>query len=89
MTATGAAETITTQVAVFSPSVVFTVMMAAPTVFAVTLPLWSTAAMPVLLLLQVTLGSVALGGATVAYSVSAPPTARTMDVLLSVTPVTG
>ena len=58
--------TSTAQVAVLPPSAVVAVMMALPLATAVTTPVWSTAATPVLLELQLTALLVALAGCTVA-----------------------
>ena len=88
VTATG--FMVTTQVAFFVLSAFeVTVMVAEPTILAVTSPLWSTSAMPEALLLHVTVLSVASSGATVAVSVSVAPCSNVVDVLLSVTLVTG
>ena len=65
--------TVTVQVAVFVPSAVVTVMTAVPGATAVTTP-FSTVATLGLLLVQVTVLSVALSGATVAVRVSVSPT---------------
>ena len=67
------ALTVTTAVAVFSPSCVFTVMVALPAVTAVTTPFSSTVATPVLSELQPTLRFVAFAGSTVAVSVRLLP----------------
>jgi len=80
--------TVTAQVAVFLPSVVVTVMVAAPTALAFTSPLLLTVALVVSLLAHVTVVSVALSGATVAVRVAVPPTLSERVVGLSVTPVT-
>ena len=80
--------TITAQVAVLPPSAVLTVMVAEPAATAVTLPLASTVATDVLLLLQFIALSVALSGATVAVRVSVPPSVSSTDVLFKETLVT-
>ena len=80
--------TVTEQVAVLEPSVVVTVMVAEPALTAVTFPLLSTVATPVSEDFQLTALFVALVGATVAVSVSDPPSAKVRLVLLSDTPVT-
>lgn len=61
-----AAVTLSAQVAVLPPSVVVTVMVAVPALFAVTMPDEETVATDVLLDDHVTLLSVALEGVTVA-----------------------
>ena len=65
------------------------VMVAVPALTAVTVPVLSTVATLLLLLLQVTFLLVALSGCTVAVRVSVPPTVRDRLVLSRVTPVTG
>ena len=75
------------QAALLSPALAVTV--AVPTAMAETLPLASTVAMALSLLLQVTVLSVALSGATVAVRVSVSPTCRAMEDRLRVTDVTG
>ena len=70
------------------PLVAVTVMVAVPAATAVTRPALLTVATEVLLLVHVTVLSVALSGATVAVSVSVPPTVRVVDSLLRLTPVT-
>jgi hypothetical protein len=70
------------------PSVVVTVIVAFPAATAVTKPLDETLATESALLLHVTVLFVALEGATVAVNVSVLPTARLVDVLFNVTPVT-
>ena len=66
---TGAAVTVTSQVAVFPPSTVVTVIVAVPAATPVTTPAADTVAIFVLLDDQVTFLLVAFGGATVAVSV--------------------
>jgi hypothetical protein len=82
-----AALTVTEQVAVWPPSFVVTVIVALPALTAVTVP-FETLATEVLLLFHVIFLFVALVGATVAVSVSVPPTIRLEDDLFKVTPVT-
>ena len=88
-----AAFTLTAQVAVLSslissvPLVAVTVIVAVPSVTAVTTPL-ETVATAVLSLDHVIVLSVALSGATVAVSVSVPFAFSVTAVLLRVTPVT-
>ena len=74
--------------AVLPPSDVVTVIVAEPTVLAVTTPELDTVATLVLLEDQVTFLFVELDGATVAVRVSVSPGARVNEVLSSVTPVT-
>ena len=83
-------STVTTQVAVFEPSSVVTVMVAVPTALAVTLPFWSisTTSLPASSTLQVMFLLVASSGATVATKVSVSPSLSVSVVLFSVTPVT-
>jgi len=78
--------TVTVQEAVLLPSAVVTVMVAVPTLTAVTKPP-DTVATAVLLLLHVTFLFVALEGSILAKRVSAPPTARLVDAFKD-TPVT-
>ena len=66
MVAESASHTVTLQVAVLSPA--FAVIVASPSATAVTLPVASTVATAGLSLVQVTVLSVALSGATVAFS---------------------
>jgi hypothetical protein len=80
--------TLTTQAAILPPSAVVTRIIASPGAMAVTLPLPSTIATFVLLLLQVTVLFVALEGIMFAVKVSALPTASVL-ILSRVTPVTG
>jgi hypothetical protein len=88
VTATGAALTVTAQVAVLFPSSVVTVIVALPADTPETMPLNDTEATVLLLLLHITFLLVALEGSIVATKVSDPPTVRLVMVLLSVTPVT-
>ena len=74
--------TTTLQVADLSPA--FAVIVASPSLTAVTLPL-STVAIAASEVDQVTVLSVALSGLTVAVSVSASPSTNSTDVLLSTT----
>jgi len=83
------APTVTVQVAVFSPSVVFAVMTALPADLAVTRPSEETDATVSALDDQVTLLSVALVGLTAASSCAVSPTVRVTLVLSRLTPVTG
>jgi hypothetical protein len=87
VTATGAAVTVTVQVAVLPPSSVLTIIAALPAATALTVPP-DTVATAVLLLLHVTFLFVALAGATVAVNVSELPTVIVVEVLFRVTPVT-
>ena len=70
------------------PSFVVTVMIAVPTAFAVTTPLFTEAILGALLD-QVTDGSSALVGEIVAVRVIVSPIDREEDIVESVTPVTG
>jgi hypothetical protein len=79
--------TVTVQVAVLLPSTVLTFIAAVPGETAVTLPLL-TVATDELLLAHVTAAFVALLGATVAISVSDPPTECVSVDLFNDTPVT-
>jgi len=88
ITATGALVTVTTQLAVFAPSVVVTVIVALPAALAVTSPSAETEATASELDDQVTLASVASAGLTVALSCSVAPTSMVVDGLLTLTPVT-
>ena len=88
VTDTFAAVTVTVQVAVLPPSLVFTVIVAVPAAFAVTTPEEETVATEVLLEDQVTDLSVAFEGVIVADKVWVSPTVMDMDVLLRLTPVT-
>ena len=83
--------TVTAQVAVlFDPSDALAVMLALPLDTAVTKPFASTVATEVLLLLHITLLSVALSGVTVAVSCKVwPRLVNDAVVLLRVIPVTG
>ena len=78
--------TVTEHVADFSPTLA--VMVAEPSLTAVTLPLLSTVAIAVLELDQVTVLSVASSGLTVAVSVSDSPSVSVSSVLFNVTSVT-
>ena len=84
-------STVTVQVAVrFVPSAVVAVMVAVPLATAVTTPESLTVATEVLLLVHVTLLSVALLGITVAVSVAVcPAEVKVRDVLFSDIPVAG
>ena len=87
VTATSFFLTVTVQEADFSPALA--VMVAVPSLTAVTLPLLSTVAILVSELVQVTVPSVVLLGFTVAVSVSEPPSVRVRVVLFNVTEVAG
>ena len=80
------------QLAVWFPSVVFTVIVASPGAMPLTshspFSFTVTVAIPVLLLSHVTFLFVALSGATVAVRVVVPPTVRLAELLSRVTPVT-
>ena len=89
MTGTVAVVTVTTQVAVYPPSAVFTVIVAVPAATPVTTPDELTVATEVLLLVHVTLLLVALAGDTVAVSVVVEPALTLTVVGDTVTPVTG
>jgi len=80
-------ETVTLQVAVLPPSAVVTVMVAVPAVLAITIP-FTTVATLLLLLLHVTFRFVALEGKIVGVRVSVLLTARAVDVLFRLTPIT-
>ena len=80
--------TVTEHVAVLEPSVVVTVIVADPAFTAVTLPELSTVAVAASEDFQLTDLLVALSGATVAVSVSDPPSVRLRVVLLIETPET-
>ena len=80
--------TVTAQDAVLPPSSVFTSMVALPSATPVTLPLLSTVAALVLLLVHVTPCLVALPGSTVAVSVALLPASIVSAVLSNFTPVT-
>ena len=80
--------TLTLQVAVLDPSWVVTVMVALPVPTAFTVPLL-TVATPMLLLVQVTILSVASAGLTVAVSERLSPLLRLTELLSMSTPVTG
>ena len=86
MTETG--RTVTAHVAFFPPSFVVTVMVAVPSISAVTTPELDTVATAVLLDDQVTDLSAALEGVTVAVRVCVSPTVIDKDVLSRLTPVT-
>ena len=81
----GTAVTVTVQLAVSPPAEA--VIVALPAATAVTTP-FTTVATDVSLLVQVTEGSAALAGLTVATSVSVPPTDIDALVLFKLTPVT-
>ena len=87
VTATTFLLTVTEHVADLSPAVA--VMVAVPSLMAVTRPDASTVAMEVFVLLHVTVLSVALSGLTVATSVSLSPSFKDKDVLFSAIDVTG
>ena len=89
VTETVAALTVTVQVAVFPPSLVFTVILAVPAAFAVTTPEEDTVATDVLSDDQVTDLLVAFEGVTVAVSVCVSPAVMDRVVLFRETPVTG
>ena len=86
VTATTFLLTVTEHVADLSPA--FAVMVAVPSLMAVTRPDASTVATEVFVLLHVTVLSVALSGLTVATSVSLSPSFRDKDVLFSAIDVT-
>jgi hypothetical protein len=81
--------TVTSQVAVLLPSAVVTEMTAVPAEMPLTTPPAETETTAGALLLHVTFWFEALAGATAAAKLSVPPTARVVDILLSVIPVTG
>ena len=81
--------TVTSQVAVFSPSSVVTVIVAVPSATPVTKPFWSTVAFVSSLLLHATFLLDASEGAIVAVSLVVLPTLTVSVFLSSVTPVTG
>ena len=83
------AETVTSHLAVFSPSVVVTVIVAVPGATAVTLPSASTVATASSEVLHATDLSVASSGATVAASVASSPSTISRVSLSTVTPSTG
>ena len=78
--------TVTLQVAILSPACA--VITASPSAMAVTTP-FSTVATALLLLVQITVLSVALSGLTVAVNVSLSPISSSSAVLSKVTPLTG
>ena len=80
--------TVTSHVAVLSPSSVLTVIIAVPAFTAVTFP-FSTVATSVLLELQVTFLFEALSGVTVAVRVASSPSVSSIEVLSSDTLSTG
>ena len=80
--------TVTVQVAVKPPSVVFAVMVAVPFAFAVTTPVTETSATLLSELVQVTRLLSASAGATVALSCAVSLTSKLTAVLSSETPVT-
>lgn len=88
VTATVAADTVIEHVAVLLPSLVVTVMVAVPALFAETTPDEETVATEVLLEDHVTDLSVALDGVTVADRVCVSPSVIDKDVLSKLTPVT-
>ena len=79
--------TVTVQVSAFSPALAM--MEARPSLTAVTLPASSTVAISALSVLQITAGSVASSGRTVAESWASSPSTSSRDFLLSVTVSTG
>ena len=82
-TGIGAGVTVIAEVAVKSPSAVVTVIVAVPSATAVTTP-FSTVAIAVLLLFQVTVWTVAFAGEIVAVNVTgSPPTTSDAVVGLS------
>src|SRR5690554_558209 len=88
VTVTGAAVTVTVQVAVLLPSTVVTVIVAVPADSGVTTP-FATVATVSLLVDQVTFLLAALTGVTVAFKVFVAPPAVSDNVLWSkLTPVT-
>ena len=88
VTSTAAAVTVTATLAVKLPSAVVTVMVAAPSLSAVTRPS-TTEAIAGWLLSHVTALLVALAGSTVGVKVKVPPSTRYCSGSLMVTPVTG
>ena len=88
-TGTALAVTVTLQKAVFPPSAVEAIITIVPAETAVTLPLASTVATAVLLLVQLTALLVALSGLTVAMMVAVSPSARLRLVLSRVMDSTG
>jgi hypothetical protein len=80
--------TVTVQVAMKPPSLVFTVIVALPFAMAFTAPPEETVATVFLLLVQLRPWFVAPEGAIAATRVSAPPTARLKLLFLRLTPVT-
>src|SRR5699024_3835772 len=82
------AVTVKVLLAVLLLSLVVTVMSALPSLTAVTLPVLSTVATSASDDANVTVLSVAVGGAIVADNVSVAPTSRDVDVLFKETPVT-
>jgi len=80
--------TVTSQVAFLDPSFVVTVMVAVPTLTAVTVPVEDTLATEVLLEDQVTVLSEAFSGVTVGVKVSDSPILSDREVLFKLTPVT-
>ena len=82
--------TVTAQVAVrLVPSVVTALISAFPSVRVVTLPLASTVATAVLLLLQASTLLVAFVGLTVAVIVNSSPASTSLEVMLKVSDVAG
>ena len=81
-------STITSQKAVFPPSIVVTAIKAIPSLTALTFPSSSTVAIALSSLLHVTSLTVALSGVTVAIRVCVSPTFKVIDSLLRLTPVT-
>src|SRR5699024_3483322 len=82
------AVTVNAHLAVLLPSLVVTVMSAAPGLTAVTLPLLSTVAIAASDDANVTVLSVAVDGATVATKLPVAPSSNDKVVLSNVTPVT-
>ena len=81
-------DTVTIQVAVWFPSLVFTVILAVPSFIAVTFPAVSTVAIWVLSLFQVTFLFVAFVGFIVAVNVAVSPTLMSKVDLFKLTDVT-
>src|SRR5699024_6364070 len=88
VTAIGLAVTVNAHLAVLLPSLVVTVMSAAPGLTAVTLPVLSTVAIAASDDANVTVLSVAVDGATVATKLPVAPSCNDKVVLSNVTPVT-
>jgi hypothetical protein len=85
---TGAALTVIAEVAVLLPSAVVTVIVADPVATPVTTPAELTVATELLDVVQLTVLTVALEGATVAVKLVVAPTFTVAEVGLTVTPVT-